>query len=336
MSLIPNPKDRIAAGYALDLNDSNATLDRVEEALAWINHSPENRHAFERTQRFLDACDRLSEMPDDKPRIVRSSGVLIRSFYYPLLAASIAIFMLTVTVMTISFFYKRQSEEGGVAFHDQYATNVGELRTLVLPDGSSVVLGGSSAISVNYQKNERRIHLMQGEALFAVAKDRARPFSVKSGNGLVTARGTEFQVKRETKNTVVTLVHGFVDVTSKGHAGEGLTHLKPGMQIGLADDGKMGQPKYVDVSRVIDWRNGLLHFEDTPLSLVVADLNRYSKRAIIVENQNIENIRVTGSVKIETIGDWLRGLATAFDIEIDQSNPTVIQLRARNVSRPLA
>src|SRR5581483_2695252 len=93
-----------------------------------------------------------------------------------------------------------------------YTTEVGELRTITLGDGSVVTLDAASRISVSFTRTQRSIELSDGQALFRVAKDPGRPFVVKSNNTRVTAVGTQFDVNRKSNGTVVTVLEGRVSV----------------------------------------------------------------------------------------------------------------------------
>ncbi len=59
-----------------------------------------------------------------------------------------------------------------------YATQVGEQRSIALNDGSTVELDTRSRIRVRLERDARKIELLEGQALFHVAKDERRPFIV--------------------------------------------------------------------------------------------------------------------------------------------------------------
>jgi transmembrane sensor len=93
-----------------------------------------------------------------------------------------------------------------------YETAVGERRILTLEDGSSVELNSRSRIRVRFAQDQRDVELLEGQALFHVAKDRHRPFIVHSDTVRVRAVGTQFDVNRKTTGTTVTVVEGRVAV----------------------------------------------------------------------------------------------------------------------------
>ena len=95
-----------------------------------------------------------------------------------------------------------------------YTTDIGERRSITLADGSTVDLNSRSRLRVEFTKGERRVELAEGQALFQVAKDKNRPFIVSSGNAIVRAVGTQFDVYRKANGTTVTVLEGRVAVYS--------------------------------------------------------------------------------------------------------------------------
>jgi transmembrane sensor len=98
-----------------------------------------------------------------------------------------------------------------------YATDIGERRSITLTDGSTVDLNARSKLRIEFTKNERRVELVDGQALFQVAKDKNRPFVVSSGSATVRAVGTQFDVYRKENGTTVTVLEGRVAVYSAVH-----------------------------------------------------------------------------------------------------------------------
>jgi transmembrane sensor len=98
-----------------------------------------------------------------------------------------------------------------------YTTDIGERRSITLADGSTVDLNARSRLRIEFTKGERRVLLLDGQALFQVSKDKNRPFIVSSGNATVRAVGTQFDVNRKASGTTVTVLEGRVAVYSSTH-----------------------------------------------------------------------------------------------------------------------
>jgi len=105
------------------------------------------------------------------------------------------------------------------AERNTYGTDLGEQRSITLPDGSIVDLNARSRIHVAYRKGERDIELLSGQALFRVAKDPTRPFIVSTDNARVRAVGTQFDIYRKSSGTTVTVLEGRVRVARESPDG---------------------------------------------------------------------------------------------------------------------
>jgi transmembrane sensor len=100
------------------------------------------------------------------------------------------------------------------ALRDTYSTGFGEQRSVRLDDGSTVDLNSKSKIRVRFSEHERSILLLEGQALFRVAKNTSRPFIVTTTETHVRAVGTKFDVYQRNGGTVVTVLEGRVAVLS--------------------------------------------------------------------------------------------------------------------------
>ena len=101
------------------------------------------------------------------------------------------------------------------ATNGHYATAIGKQATIPLADGSSVHLNTNSQISVDYTDGHRNIYLVQGEAHFDVAKNKALPFRVYAGKGRVQAVGTSFTVYLRNNDIDVLVTEGKVALAAQ-------------------------------------------------------------------------------------------------------------------------
>jgi len=201
-----------------------------------------------------------------------------------------------------------------------YAAAIGEQRSIALADGSTVELNSRSKIVVRYSKQERRVELLQGQALFRVTKDVTRPFIVKTGATLVRAVGTEFDVYQKREDTVVTVVEGRVAILTS-HAGSLADHdvpaaaLGPGQsnlefpatapgQIGnilvaageqlTVTPGRIQIAEHPNIASATAWTQRQLVFESASLADVADEFNRYNERQLIVGDPRLETFHVSG------------------------------------------
>src|SRR5690606_36355798 len=110
----------------------------------------------------------------------------------------------------------------------------------------------------------REIDLVRGRAMFDVAHDPQRPFSVVAGKRRVTALGTQFQVVRDRNDLVVTLAEGSVAVTDR-EAGEHVERLAPGQELVIAAARPVWEKREIDPVVVTSWSTGRHVFRETRL-----------------------------------------------------------------------
>lgn len=196
-----------------------------------------------------------------------------------------------------------------------HATRVGERREVRLPDGSLAALNTASALSVAYTDAERRIVLHDGEALFEVVRDPARPFIVHTADGEAEALGTVFTVRRTVRSGAVVVTEGTVEVRS--HAGRSEpVRLTAGQRVAYGADGAPGQPESVDSGVATAWRRGKLIFNRRPLGDVVAELQRYRAGRIVITDARLEALEVSGIFDLADPDGLLRTIEQTLAVKL--------------------
>ena len=165
----------------------------------------------------------------------------------------------------------------------EFRTGVGQTTTATLFDGSVVTLDTNSVLTASEVAGIRLVELKKGRAFFKVAKDKTRPFKVLAAGRTVTATGTAFSVRADRALYQVTLVEGSVTVESpRGRFLPGkAADLKPGYSL-TAGETNGWEVARVDVAADTSCRAGRLTFQDKPLDEAAAEMNRYSKRKVVV------------------------------------------------------
>ncbi|MBK8284542.1 MAG: FecR domain-containing protein [Ahniella sp.] len=97
-----------------------------------------------------------------------------------------------------------------------YQTAPGETRTFTLADGSTLVLGADSVVSVGFDDATRRIELVRGEAELSVGAD-PRPLALHHDGFAVRDIGTRFRVDESGDALRVSVSEGVVDSSRAGY-----------------------------------------------------------------------------------------------------------------------
>jgi transmembrane sensor len=207
-----------------------------------------------------------------------------------------------------------------------HATAIGERRSVSLADGSSVELAGASSISVEFADGLRRIVLREGEAFFKVAADAARPFVVEADGARVRALGTAFDVKLGEGGVTIAVSEQSVEVAVEGRPP---VVVGSGQQV-RAGRGLLGDVREADLTMVEAWRNDRLAFRETPLSDVVADLQRYRVGRIVLTESRLGDIPVSAAFDAGQADAAIDTLASTLPISARRFTPLLVVLSPRD------
>ena len=254
----------------------------------WLAKDAGNRRLFENADRAWRAFDDSGS--DEILAAMRAHALAPKSRSWTRwrpAAAAAAIAVLAIGVAWL-FIPTAQTFE--------YASVRGEVKEVPLPDGSSLTLDGESMVSGRFSAESRSLELHRGRALFAVAHDASRPFTVTAASRRVVAVGTRFDVNLLSDGLTVTLLEGRVNVESLDSTMAPVP-LAPGQQY-VERHGKVEIRGAVGAGdSAISWQKGLVNFDDQPLAEAVAIMNRYSTDQITIGDTEVALLRVSGQFR---------------------------------------
>lgn len=214
--------------------------------------------------------------------------------------------------------YGWQHWENQPTYQLDIATAPGEVRTLDLPDGSTVALNTNTHLTVRYSTRRRELALQSGEAWFSVAKDASRPFTVDSGASQVKVVGTVFDV-RAAPQLMVKVSEGRVEVRPERDASQPqLFVLGPGAGLSVDPVRKQIRKLSTAAESVGDWRSGQLHFKRTPLAEVADELQRYLGQPIVVEGAELALQPISGVAATNNPRAFLQALPALLPLKVQQ------------------
>jgi len=294
----------------------------------WLDDDPANAEAFADIENALSIVreSRLAE-PIIALREETAARLAARRSD-PWRRAAIAASLLVVTLlgglMGWFVFQRAPSEPPGI-----YATGIGERVSVTLSDGSVVTLNTRSRVRTEYSRGARRLYLESGQAVFEVAKDPRRPFVVLAGGQAITAHGTTFDVYLRPKALEVALIEGGVVVRPDRVPNSIGTRMAPGQMLTLVGDtAPLTQIRKLDYAA--SWREGLVFFDDTTLGEAVAEMNRYSRKAIKLADPELSKLRLSGSFRTDGADLFVEALQNYFPLKVARSDATATVLAARN------
>ncbi|MEZ2127926.1 MULTISPECIES: FecR domain-containing protein [unclassified Sinorhizobium] len=268
---------REATAWIVRITSGTATREDADALVKWRSQSEAHERAFQ------DAARLWKNLAPALGNRGKSPGALLTR------RAFLATGSLAAGAAGISF---GLSELGFLptldALLSDYATAVGEQRTVQLPDGSTAMLDGGTALSLDFTPQARNLHLTTGAAVFDVVTDDRKPFVVTAGDGNSTAASGSFSVTHGVDSVWADCLNGNIRVQCLG-----TTDLVEGESISYSSRG-LGEKITSDIETAAAWRKGLLIFKNRPLGDVVSDLNRHRRGKVMIARRDLRSRRVSG------------------------------------------
>jgi transmembrane sensor len=233
-----------------------------------------------------------------------------------------------------------------------YLTRLGEQRAVQLADGSTIQMNTDSEIVVHLTDGARRVKLVRGEALFSVEHDARRPFLVESGNAVIQAIGTRFDVYRRARGIRVAVLEGLVQVSEAGsdapipehhseskrslptQTGAAVQLLAAGQGTELSNRGELSKPVAVDTKKTEAWRQRRLVFENDSLADIASDFNRYNAHIkIFVLDDGARDQQFSGTFDADDPEAITQALALDPTLQVERARNDIV-IRSRKLGGP--
>ncbi|MEO7083349.1 MAG: FecR domain-containing protein [Gemmatimonadaceae bacterium] len=278
-----NPADRTL----LDGLNSASTIDpepvNVEAALKHVHsqmQKPERPKLV--VERGGASAPGNASVPRDKRRL---------AMIVTLAAAAAAVF-----VTFISANHESDETTQAAAEAHVYSTAIGQRDSILLADGSRIILGPDSRLTVdaNYGTTSRSVEL-HGDAYFDVHHDPAKPFSVRVAHALIEDIGTTFAVESDAGDTTtVSVLAGSVRLRGSSSAPNSGEVLAAGDRGSVAADGRARLDRHA-VADDTAWTSGRLVFKEASLVRVMGEIRRWYGVQIQVTDTSLLNKHVVAS-----------------------------------------
>jgi transmembrane sensor len=271
---------RSAKDWLIRLREQDLVTSKAFEA--WLDANPEHVYAFAEIEKLFNE----SAVPARNAVYFPQRRRLRLPWRIPLAAmAACAVGLLAAPHLYMLRFITADA-----------VAMAGSTREVRLADGTHVTLNSRSAIRTDLEPGSRHVDLLDGEAFFDVAHDAARPFIVAAGDARIRVLGTQFNVRMEGDQVIVSVTRGLVRVSPVDQPSRAL-NLHAGEEAVVND--MRSQARVFDPLVTNAWREKQVIFVQTPLRTVVRELNRYRSAPIILINTSLANKNVTAALSTD-------------------------------------
>lgn len=297
-----------AAAQWLALLESGAATERDHAALQqWRDSHPQHEYTWQKAQslrqRFSDLPQALAMASLDRAQLGRRA-VLKRALGVAALLPAAWLISRQLPIDT---------------WRADLHTATGERKRLPLADGASLQLNTATAVDVDMA--QRRITLVDGELALTVPGTAAMTLRTRYGQLLVSQ--AEVCVRQLASGCLVSVLKGAAQVQDlNGNS----TTLQAGQQAPLKAGG-LGTWAPFDVLQ-LGWRDGVLTAQNQPLGDFLRELTRY-RPGVLRWEPGLENLRVTGSFRLDDTDRVLNLLASTLGLEMQARTRYWVTLRQK-------
>ena len=348
-----------ASWFVARLYSGEMTGKNEDALFAWLKADASHRRAYEGVLALWDAVGELREVPELKAAIACETPKRLWRKSAVRVATAAAIVLVVAMAAIVTGLFDRSDVVRALA---RYETAVGEQRSVSLSDGSRLTLNTGSRVLVDYTPLERRIILDFGEVFFEIEKDPKRPLTVVAHGRVLTILGTRFSVHLADNEVKVVVVEGIIAVSNeerrfplterqllspKGDSAAG-TPSRPADLAGLNDvilhagtiatfrEGhhQVNQAGFDEIEQSQSWRSGVVRFDEQPLYVVVSELNRYSQTKILIEDDAIMNLSISGIFRLERVGLILDVLEEVIPVKVVRYSDRYVLVSSEEKEQP--
>lgn len=329
--------------------------DAEKRALqAWMAADTDNQKVLYEMAQLWDKMDALSRLSDlfsetESKKVSWAAAAIAMPRSVMGIAASL---MLAAFIGLYSGMGLQQGSE--LVSDNVYQTAVGEHSTVMLADGSQLILNTQTLVSVHYTAEHRLITLTRGEVHVSVAKDTLRPLSVIAGGRIVQAVGTEFNIEITNDQAIELIVtEGKVKVgvhqsrykvgandahaelsdanklrveaaaasiaASSSTASAVMVSAGEALEMGASDsltllEERVTAVPQAEVAVKLSWQQGNLVFRGESLEDAVKEVGRYTSVEFVFLDEELKKVRIAGLFKAGDVEGLLSALRENFNI----------------------
>ncbi len=331
-----------------------AALEKNDQALKiWseINYNSDIRNNTQviSKNRSIEIYNQIQELKNIQTPVLskpQAKLIPITKRWVQLLLTACVIGIMAIGILYFNNYQNRNNStlvENNIPLLQRNINTTNETITIVLKDGSSILLEPQSAIAYYSPFSKKRDISLTGKATFKVAKNAAKPFTVYA-NGISTrALGTVFSIDAFNNKVAVRLLEGKVVVKAAGaKVAFSDTYLKPGEQwvmnnqngiysVSTFKNKTINSINEIAIAKMQKIKKGEtkinngLEFNKTPLSDVFTKVGNSFKTILKYEKSEIGNATFTGSfLKTDSLKSILIIICNTNDLLFREENGLIV------------
>lgn len=227
----------------------------------------------------------------------------------------------------VRFFYPGVTKTQHTPGMESVQTAVKQIKEILLPDGSVVILNGNSCIRYNsdFDSSSKREVVLTGNAYFHVKQTPSlTPFIVHANQLNIQVTGTEFNVNARTKATDVVLTNGKVNVSLEKDQTKAV-FMEAGYKLNVDTlNNKLITTKTNTDLYTAAWKQREWHFEETRLATVAQLIKEYYGMDVVFTGDAQRDLMITAVVSVNDFQTLINVIEKTLNIDIQITNQQLI------------
>ena len=311
----------------LNTDDLHERQQAQIEFEAWRSKYPEHHDQLDQMFNFSETMQQFSTTHGISSQNIRNSIKVSQQSKKHILQLFSKVLLFCVSIGGVVYFAAHSTMMS--YYMADYKTEVGQMHSITLEDGSKVTLAAKSAIKLDFTAEKRQINLVQGDIYIDVAKDPKRPLIVHTAQADFKALGTRFIVYQYPNSSVLNMLHSKVETRSLAQNSQ-VKVVKQGEKIS-ADSRGLSQISELDIaSTEFAWDKHQILADQLPLPDLLTNLGRYHHQYLIFNHSALKDYKVSGVINAkQDLDQTLRLLVTQYPIKITKLGDHVIYITSK-------
>ncbi|MDN5624542.1 MAG: FecR domain-containing protein, partial [Acinetobacter sp.] len=255
----------------LNTDDLHERQQAQIEFEAWRSKYPEHHDQLDQMLNFSETMQQFSTTHGISSQNVRNSMKVSQQSKKHILQLFSKVLLFCVSIGGVVYFTAHSTMMS--YYTADYKTEIGQMHSITLEDGSKVTLAAKSAIKLDFSAEKRQINLVQGDIYIDVAKDPQRPLIVHTAQADFKALGTRFIVYQYANSSVLNMLHSKVETRSLAQNSQ-VKVVKQGEKIS-ADSLGLSPISELDIaSTEFAWDKHQILADQLPLADLLTNLGR--------------------------------------------------------------
>lgn len=304
----------------LKSSDDYAEFDQVMKPV-WENIN--RTMAFPDENRENELRNEVSVLLNEIKQRKHFSDPILKSKRYLKKLSYVAVLLVFVFSATLGLLKLYDNHVVSVTYSEKI-TQKGEKKTIVLMDGTKVILNSGTKLRIpsNFNEEERTVE-MEGEGFFEVTRNPDKPFIIQSGTARVRVLGTSFDFKsyKEDNFIKLTVSTGKVRVNVAEQDLQLSVSANEHLSVNKID-GDI-RKETIEENNYIKWIKGSLYFNKEPIHEVINTINRTYNSQVTLQCKNCE-FKITGTHDNKSLKSVLEAICFTTGLRIKQKENMII------------